>query len=172
MNALHKILALLAILLVGLAALTLAEVAQLGYVSTRGTASVAVKLLGDGVAAPSSASWTSPVAPYYTRGNTKIGVCVEGTDAEGSQEISVGLYHYDSANGTYTFLGLSDVKAVALSADMEVSAGLYTHEDYVQFETNGANCFDLRVTALTCDLDVRAWGVGSDPTLRAAPAAE
>lgn len=171
-----KILAVLAPVLLALAGLLYAGAVQTGYQATRGTASTAVPLYGDGVTAVSSAAWSSPVTPYYTRGNSKIGVAITNTNAGANVEVTMGLYHRDEAAGTYTFLGLSDQKTIAISSAEESAAGYYTHEDAIQFETNGANAFDLRVTGLPSpgadEVDIRVWGVGVSPTLVAAPAAE
>lgn len=162
--------ALLALLL--LVSVVYADVMRLGYQSIRGDGAAAY---ATDVTAVTSAAWSSPETPYYTRSNPQVCVSVESDTAGLAIELMLGLYHYDESADTYTFLGLSDAKSVTTSADQEVSAGVYTVEDYVEFETQAANAFDLRVITLatsTTGVDLKVWGKGVQPVLTAAPAAD
>ena len=146
-----------------LASLVFAGVNQDSYKTTRGTGP---ELLFDGVSSVTSAAWTTPTNPRYTRGNPSVAVSAESVTAGANVEVMCGLYHKDESDGSFTFLGLSDAVTITFSSDQEVSAGIYTSEDLARFETQGANVIDVRVVAKTAtSFDLRVWGYGTEPTL-------
>lgn len=141
-------LCLVAVLFFSLALPAFAEIVEQGYRQLRGDTPAPVAAQ-TGASSAQSATWTTPINPIRTNGNTKIAGFVRGSGSGATCTLSVGLYHKEPGSDTYTFLGLSKVQQVTMSTSALADGTLYQATTDLDADTRAAAYYDLRISQIS-----------------------
>lgn len=131
------------------ASIVLAEVVQTGYRTIRGAVPASVAAQSSTTTAQSQVWSATPINPIETLGNPRV--IVEGNfeTASATCVVTVGRYHLSSA-GVYTLLGIESQTLTAHTA--ETDAGLGSAKRYLAvapktFDLYAASHYDVRMAA-------------------------
>jgi uncharacterized protein (UPF0333 family) len=147
------------------ASIALAEVVQTSYRQLRGTAPAA-DAAQTTISAVQTSIWsTTPINAHAVNGNPRVVAHGSFSNASATCTVTCMLY-FKSDSGTYTRLGFSKVGTLTASATdasaNESSSGRYFSVAPVDFDTFGANYYEIRVRAISAgDVTVVHYPIGS-----------